>query len=409
VTTLAQLEIERLLSGRIGLDAESVGSRAIAAAIAARMAALRITEMPLYLEAIAARPQELAALVEEVVVPETWFLRDRVPFTHLATLARARAARRQKFRVLSVPCSTGEEAYSVAIALLDAGLTPADFEIDAADVSERAIETARRGVYSGASFRGDDLRFRDHHFVRVPGGAYEVLPPLRESVRFRAGNLLELETEPGKRYHAILCRNLIIYLTAGARAAALERLEGLLDEGGALVLGHAENLRGAEGRFRAAEVAGSFTYLKTTVRPRPGTAPPPMKPRLTPARGMKPVAPAPPRNALTPTEAPREERDHLADAAALADRGELTDAAELVQLHLSRKADDPAAHALLGTIRRAAGRLEEAEEHYSRALYCDPGHYESLVQLALLRERRGDRAGAENLRRRAAKARGGPR
>lgn len=421
MTALAQAEIERILAERIGLDVASIGDRAVRAAITARMNALAITEMAVYSEALSSPGDELKALVEEIVVPETWFLRDRVPFSNLAAIARAGlAARKDRFRVLSVPCSTGEEAYSVAIAILDAGLTPADFEVDAVDISARAIEVARRGVYAGTSFRGEDLRFRDHHFARVRDG-HEVLPALRESVRFRTGNLLELEVEPGRRYHAILCRNLIIYLTPDARAAVLERLEQLLEEGGALVLGHAENLRGMVGRFRTADVPGSFTYLRTVEPPRParaaaqGERSAKTRPRLTPVRGTKPLrAPASPRQSATPPDIRTElaapgKRDLLADAAALADRGELATAAELCLLHLKTAGDDAAGHALLGTIRRADGNLAEAEEHYSRALYCDPGHYESLVQLALLRERRGDRTGAENLRRRAAKARGGPR
>ena len=419
MSQLAQAEIERILSEKIGLDAASIGARAIGAAIAARMSALGLAHMAAYAEALLLRPGEMTALVEEVVVPETWFLRDRVPFSNLGAVARARqATRKDVFRVLSVPCSTGEEAYSVAIAMLDAGLAATDFEIDAVDVSARAIEVAKRGVYGAGSFRGDDLRFRDHHFVSLGGGSFEVQRHLRERVGFRTGNLLELEVEPGRRYQAILCRNVLIYLTQEARAAVLERLEQLLEEGGALVVGHAEMLRGMEGRFRTADVPGSFTYLRSTERVKRGSIPPPMKPRLTPARGMKPISrppTAPREHALTPSEAAEpssrraERRNLLADAAALADRGELTDAADLCLLHLKDAGDDAAGHALLGTIRRAAGRLDEAEEHYSRALYCDPGHYESLVQLALLRERRGDRAGAENLRRRAAKARGGPR
>lgn len=412
MSQLAQAEIERILADKIGLDAASIGARAIGAAIATRMAALGITQMAAYAEALLLHPGELTALVEEVVVPETWFLRDRVPFSNLGAFARARrAVRKDVFRVLSVPCSTGEEAYSVAIAMLDAGFAPTDFEIDAVDVSERVIAIAKRGVYTGGSFRGDDLRFRDHHFAPAGNGAFEVLGPVRERVRFRTGNLLDLEAEPGRRYHAILCRNVLIYLTQEARAAVLDRVEQLLEEGGALVVGHAEMLRGMEGRFRTAEVPGSFTYYRSSERAKQGTAPPPAtKPRLTPVRGMKPIARTPTSPAtLAPPEPRPEPRNLLADAAALADRGELADAADLCILHLKDAGDDAAAHALLGTIRRAAGRHDEAEEHYSRALYCDPGHYESLVQLALLRERRGDRAGAENLRRRAAKARGGPR
>jgi chemotaxis protein methyltransferase WspC len=102
-------------------------------------------------------------------------------------------------------------------------------------------------------------------------------------------------------------------------------------------------------------------------------------------------------------------RDLLVEAAALADRGDLVGAAALCEQHLKGADADANAHALLGTIRQAAGELDAAEACFARALYCDPGHYNALIQLALLRERRGDAAGAANLRRRAARPRGGDR
>jgi chemotaxis protein methyltransferase WspC len=98
--------------------------------------------------------------------------------------------------------------------------------------------------------------------------------------------------------------------------------------------------------------------------------------------------------------------DPIADAAAHADRGDLARAAAMCEAHLERHGADARAWSLLGTIRQAEGDASRAESCFSRAIYCDPTHYAAMIQLALLFERRGDRDGAANLRRRAARVQG---
>ena len=109
---------------------------------------------------------ELQELIDTVAVPETWFFRDRGAFIALARIALDAMVRRgptDVLRILSVPCSTGEEPYSIAMSLLDAGLSPQRFQVEAIDISHRAIERARAGVYRRNSFRGQDLLFRGRH------------------------------------------------------------------------------------------------------------------------------------------------------------------------------------------------------------------------------------------------------
>jgi chemotaxis protein methyltransferase WspC len=416
-------EITALLGHHIGLDPASIGASAVNAAVRARRTATGATTEAAYAGLLRTRPDELRALIEELVVPETWFMRDRAPFANLAAHALAtRAARGEgPLRVLSAPCSTGEEPYSIAMALLDVGFAPTQFHIDAVDVSHRALAVAARATYGASSFRGDEISFRERHCRVVPDG-WEVLPEARASVFFRHGNLLDPGGfEMALRYHAIFCRNLLIYLTPAARALAIARLEALLEPGGLFIAGHAEGLQVMDRRFRAVEVAGAFTFVRAAdVRarrasaappPRAPSVPAPVPPRDTTRMHAFPARQAPSRRpahsgvpSVVPPPAPP--RDLLAEAAGLADRGDLAAAGALCDEHLRDHPDAPG-YALLGTIRQAGGRLEDAEAMFSRALYCDPGHYESLVHLALLRERRGDRAGAENLRRRAAKARRG--
>jgi chemotaxis protein methyltransferase WspC len=116
---------------------------------------------------------EQQALIEAVIVPETWFFRYPESFATLAKLASKRLAEinnLRALRILSLPCSTGEEPYSIAMALLDAGLQPHQFKVEGMDVSPLSVEKARRALYGKNSFRGQDMAFRDRHFTAQNDG-----------------------------------------------------------------------------------------------------------------------------------------------------------------------------------------------------------------------------------------------
>ncbi len=405
--------ISGLLNRQIGLAVESIGQRAIEAAVNARMRALGLTDLGAYVVVLDERLTELTALIEEVVVPESWFLRDRLPFLELAAHARARrrAHPNETFRVLSVPCSTGEEPYSVAIALLEDGHQPGDFTIDAVDISSQSIERGRAGVYGPSSFRGVDPALINRWFDAPRGDTRALSPLVKRTVSFQQCNLLDpgflVDAAP---YHAVLCRNLLIYLTAQARRVALARLDKLLLPEGLLIAGHAEALEVMAPKYRALGAAGAFTYTR---RAEAGAAKQEANRAPTRTKRARTYTPAPVARASGEKQGerkvvpPPEPIDLLAEAAARADRGDLASAAELCEQKLAADGDDAGAWTLLGTVQQARGELDDAERSFSSALYCDPAHYQALVQLALLLERRGDRAGAANMRRRAAKISGG--
>lgn len=409
----AEQIIQDLLTKHLGLEIKSVGSRSILAATTAR-ASERRCDLDAYAMLVCSDPRELAALVDEVIVPESWFMRDRIPFTHLAEHARSvLRSRPGTFRVLSAPCSTGEEPYSVAMALLDAGIPRRQIAVDGIDVSPPLLETARRGVYRSISFRGEDLSFRGRHFepARASDGTptWLLSETVRSAVQFRQVNILAvgLLLSDGA-YDAILCRNLLIYLTADARRTALAALDRVLAPDGLLITGHAESLEILEPRYRALPVAGAFTYRRRDELVSQPSARPlrPLVP-VTPPLGMAKLSRAevvPP----PPTPPPRA-RDLLGEATALADRGELVRAGALCSEHLQGASSDAKAWTLLGTIRHASGESERAAECFHRALYCDPKNQTALLQLAFILDGRGDHTGAGNLRRRAAQASQDPR
>ena len=139
---MVHADLESLLRKAIGLDTNTIGSSAIDRAVRERAAACKLADARAYSELVNRSGPELQELIEAVVVPETWFFRDREAFAALVGMTQQdwlAAHPEGVFRVLSLPCSTGEEPYSAAMALLDAGFPRDRFQIDAVDVSMRAI------------------------------------------------------------------------------------------------------------------------------------------------------------------------------------------------------------------------------------------------------------------------------
>jgi chemotaxis protein methyltransferase WspC len=246
-----------LLERRIGLDPASLGPSVLPSAVADRMRAVSLTDPLAYAGHVANRPEEFEALVDRLIVPETWFFRGTGLFDFLAREAVAAPS----FRALSLPCSTGEEPYSLAMALLDSGLDPERWAVDGIDLSPRLITAARRGVYREFAFRQTDPGSRARYFRPVADG-WELEPRVRERVRFQVGNVLDpaLLPDKSKSYDLILCRNLLIYLTPAARRQALETLERLLAPGGLLAVGHAEPQVLADRPFRRVGLESYFLF-----------------------------------------------------------------------------------------------------------------------------------------------------
>ena len=163
---MPQAAIVALLRHSIGVNPDAIGPEVIARAVRQRMVQCNTSDLQTYLERIQTSEQELHALIEAVVVPETWFFRDQMPFAYLGRYVMAEwlpTHQHAVFRVLSLACSTGEEPYSIAMALLDSGLAPQHVRIDAVDISHTALRQARRAVYGSHSFRGNDLQFRERY------------------------------------------------------------------------------------------------------------------------------------------------------------------------------------------------------------------------------------------------------
>lgn len=405
--------IERLLKTRIGLDAESVGRSVIERAVRQRMTANQQRALEDYWTILGGSPREQQALVEAVVVPETWFFRYPESFRALAGLAQEHHARlrgARPLRLISLPCSSGEEPYSIAMALLDAGFTPEHFQIDALDVSDKVVEHARTGLYGRNSFRGEALDYRDRHF-QVQREGFLVSERVRNCVRLRCGNLLDDIIFAGEApYDFIFCRNLLIYFDRPTQVRVLDVLKRQLHHDGVLFIGPAEASLASQsglqalGRqqtfaFRLAPVQASAPVeaRKPASRARPVAVPRPMvppKPR-TPPKASRP-APA------APTQAPvAATADIWTDVAALANAGNSAQARLRCEQHLQSNGPSAEAFYWLGLLSDVDKRGDLACDYYRKAIYLDPQHSEALIHLATHLESQGDAAGAQRLYRRA--------
>jgi chemotaxis protein methyltransferase WspC len=302
-------------------------------------------------------------------VPETWFFRDPGAFDALSAVVRhgALPMATEPLRLLSVPSSSGEEPYSMAMALLDAGVPSARFQVEAMDVSRCALERAAAAVYGRNSFRSSGTLGRDHHFEAAPGGR-RVCERVRRQVRFRHGNLLASPFTPGRdRFDIIFCRNLLIYFDRPTQDRVIDGLGALLKPEGLLFVGSSEGGLALSHGYVSAKLPMAFAFR------RPQPAPPQ---RAVPA---KPAVPPP---AARPQPVP---------PALAIERPELS-------------AD---AFCRLGLEHAAQGRVDEAETSFRKALYLDPRHEEAVTHLALLVERRGGDAEAKVLWSRARRLAGG--
>lgn len=413
--------VARWLAETVGLDVVALGVASVDDAVERRRARLGDREEA-YVARLADDPQEQRDLVADVLVHETSFFRYPASFDLLATTLRTRAAARPgPVRVLAVGCATGQEPLSVVMALFEAGVAPERVEVDARDLSAPAVEHARCGRYERGGLRGLAPARLARWFVS-DGTAWCVLPAVLERVRFGVSNALDAP-DPSSvvPYDAVLCRNLLVYLTPEARVRVFAHLRRVLHDDGLLLVGHAELAAARDAGFEFVDDAGAFACRPPALLPLPSPPclPPPPSSPMSSAPGTRPApTPAPARpargdrvaavrphgraEAASASVARAAEDPVVAAARRAADAGHLDDArARLEELV---RAGPPSADAyhLLAVVHRAQGRVRETAEALSRALYLDPAHRDALQLAAMAADERGDRAAADRLRARAA-------
>lgn len=399
---MSYARFEHLLERTMGLSAPSIGVSAIERAVHTRMRDCQLDKADDYWERIQRYPEELQELVEAVVVPETWFFRDRQAFTAMVRVVVEDCLPGHPagvLRLLSLPCSTGEEPYTIAMALIDAGLPTDRFRIDGIDISSHALTKARRAIYGGNSFRGQDIAFRERHFERTAGG-YELHPDVRAPVRLIQGNLLDADfLSGGEVYDIVFCRNLLIYFDAETQNRAIAVLKRLLSPAGMLFAGHSEaNLMLGQG-LASAKIPMAFAFRpaasikqtkQATIPPRPASR----SGAAVPTFATQQPKPALPFKRGRPSPPPPVSLDALR---CIADRGQLVDALQGCEAYMRQHGASADVLLLLGVISDATGDPSAAAGYYRKVLYLEPDHPEALGHLALLLKTQGDVTGAKTL------------
>lgn len=379
--------IEALLQKTMGLKVTSIGKTTLDRSIQVRMKALSIDDKSDYVKELKSSALELRELIEEVVIPETWFFRDKDPFLVLNKYLVTEwipSHRNNILRILSVPCSTGEEPYSITMSLLNHGFPADKFTVHAVDISRRALQRAKKGIYTEHSFRGDDFSYRGRHFQKTKKG-HVINKAVLKKVHFHNGNILNpLFMQGLGLFDIIFCRNVMIYFDALSRHQAIKTLHQILSDDGILFVGHAEANLFTNSPFTPAPFSQAFAFHK--------------KPKESNNSNSITVDPGQPWQQKTGTKhlypfqrrATDKTEPDLVRARQLADKGKLVEATNICEDYLDQYGPSAQAFFLLGIINDAADDTKQAEKLFRKAIYLKPNHEEALVFLSLLAEKQGD-------------------
>ena len=419
-------ELTEWLGSRFGLDPEILGLTALDEALQTRSRETGLAEFGAYAEQWRQDEGERAALLRRLLVGETWLFREWASFQCLEDWLRGHGSRfspAEPLRILSLPCATGEEAWSIAAIVDEAGLDAGRASIDAIDINPEALNLARQGSYAPRKLRGQPPERWSRAFELQPDGRLRVTEALRGLVVFAEGNAMDpARLRNRDRYHIIFCRNMLIYMNAAARQQICQTLCGCLKQDGLLFLGHAEVAPSGLGLVRSG-IHGAFAWRReregeaAAVRTAPALPPratTASRPATAPARStgphpraILPVTAEPvPRVAEVPRvgaadrpalSASRPEVD-LDALRRLANAGRYEAALAELEAPAARESLDPEVHGLAGIVLGALGRKTQAMARLRQALFLAPNHAESLAHLALLLEEQGDAAGAARLR-----------
>jgi len=241
-----------------GIHPSMIEERSLRQTLLLRMKANDISAPDTYLDFFHTSPEEQALFLEGVLIGETCFFRDASVFTEMSHWCITWFAEHQRpLRILSAPCSTGEEPYSIAATLEQAGFAHEQFTIDALDISSFAIEHARKSLYQGFSLRNIPEPEQASFLERV-GHGWRVKQQLRERVHFRQANLMDVETLQDREYDLICSRNLLLYQSNETRKNLANSLSSALATDGRLIIGTADWGRDLDELFLLEKPVHSF-------------------------------------------------------------------------------------------------------------------------------------------------------
>jgi chemotaxis protein methyltransferase CheR len=253
---------QKLIERETGIYLAPVKKALLIGRLTSRLRQLGLNSLRDYYKRVAADPVELVQMIDRISTNETSFFRGPLHFEFLSNRVipewRAQEAagqRKRTVRVWSAGCSTGEEPYSIAMALLE-GLPPSSgwrIEITATDLSTRVLEKASAGLWPLEKSSQIPHAYLKSYMLRGTGryeGMMKAGPQLREVITFGRLNLHDESSRPAAPYDLIFCRNVLIYFQPATKAEVVRRLLDQLSPDGYLFVGHSESLNHLTDRVR---------------------------------------------------------------------------------------------------------------------------------------------------------------
>jgi len=260
--------IKKMIYQHCGLLLEGIAEERLRKAVQANMEEKKCASLAAYYQLLNKDAKAFDQLVNQMTVNETYFFREpeqiRLLVDYLLPQLLANKPSAEPLRLLSAGCSSGEEPYSLAIAVRESlGVNAAKhLKIDAGDLDHNILKKAESGVYSDFSFRGVDPELRKRYFL-PKGRGYQLIPAIRQQVSFYELNLLaEHLPKQLNNYDIIFFRNVSIYFDLETRLVIQKKLYDLMKDDGVLILGSSETLGNNLGVFELAEQHNQYYFVK---------------------------------------------------------------------------------------------------------------------------------------------------
>lgn len=248
----------KMLASRAGIDLNDYKLNAIYHRIEKRLRVLDIPDIDTYCYRLRIDLEEEIKFINIVTNPTTFFFRENHHFEYFKNhLLPELIAKKKRIRIWSAGCSSGEEAYSIAIVVREVApnLQNYDIKILATDINSDALQTAEKGIYHDSRLKKMDPTRQKLWFNQVTdqdSNLVMVSPNIKELITFRQLNLMSNWPVHGP-FDVIFCRNVIIYFKQDINRRILQKFDNLLEINGALILGHSENVDELRDRYVAVE------------------------------------------------------------------------------------------------------------------------------------------------------------
>jgi chemotaxis protein methyltransferase CheR len=237
--------------------------------VADRIGATASSGFAAYFQHLRSDEAEAQTLINAFTVNETYFYREEHQLRCLSRSILPEVVRSHRpgdlVRIWSMPCSTGEEAYSIALWLLEnwAMVDVYHIEIVGSDIDTGAIAAAIDGRYGVRSLARLPATLLDTYFEAERRGKREIIDDIKESVKFTTTNLVDPKSVAAQgRFDVIFCRNLLIYFDEASRLVAADNLHAALNPGGYLCLGHTESMSRISDRFESRRFEDAIVYRR---------------------------------------------------------------------------------------------------------------------------------------------------